>query len=230
MLITDGTGGDTITLKNQLANIEGVQTIEFSDLSTESLEGLAITMAGGATSLYGTTGNDTLTATSGTETINGNGGNDIFIDAGGTLTAIGGTGNDTYSYISGSGHLVIQDNAGTNTIKLGSGITTGNVTLTGSGHDLLITDGTGGDQIDITNQLSAELGITDLVFSGGTTWTLEGLALTTSSSLLYGTAGNDTLTATSGTETLNGNGGNDIFVAAAGKKTIIGGDGNETMS
>jgi Ca2+-binding RTX toxin-like protein len=230
LLITDGTGGDTITLKNQLTNIEGVQTIEFSDASTENLEGLAITMAGGATSLYGTTGNDTLTATSGTETINGNGGNDIFIDAGGTLTTVGGVGNDTYSYISGSGHLVIQDSGGINTIKLGSGITTGNVTLTGSGHDLLITDGVAGDQIDITNQLSANLGITNLVFSGGTTWALEGLALTWSSGVLYGTEGNDTLTATSGTETLSGNGGNDIFVAAGGALTAIGASGNDTYS
>src|SRR5207249_961825 len=99
---------DQITVKNQLSSIAGVRVLTFADASTENLEGIALTMPSGVSVLNGTSGSDTLTATSGTETINGNGGNDIFIDAGGTLTAIGGTGNDTYSYVSGSGHLIIQ--------------------------------------------------------------------------------------------------------------------------
>ena len=57
--------------------------------------------------------------------------------------------------------LTIQDNVcGTNTIELGSGITTGDVSLAASGNDLLITDGVSGDQITIKNQLTTQLGIT----------------------------------------------------------------------
>jgi Ca2+-binding RTX toxin-like protein len=232
LLITDTVSGDTLTLINQLENIEGVQTIEFSDSSTKSLEGIALSMPSGAYTLYGTSGSDTLTATSGTETLNGNGGNDIFIDAGGNLSAIGGTGNDTYSYASGSGLLTIEDNAGTNTLKLGSGITTGDVSLAVSGTDLLITDGVSGDTITLQNQLTTDLGITDLVFYGGTTEVLEGLALAMPSGIytLNGTPGSDTLTATSGTETIHGNGGNDIFAAAGGNLTAIGASGNDTYS
>jgi Ca2+-binding RTX toxin-like protein len=232
LLITDGTGGDTITLKNQLTANQQVQTILFSDASTENLEGIALTMPGGTSLLYGTSGNDTLTATSGTETINGNGGNDIFIDAGGTLTAIGGTGNDTYSYAKNSGVLIINDSAGTNTLVLGTGITTGNVSLAASGHDLLILDGTGGDTVTLKNQLSNQYGITSMVFTtGGTTQNLESVNFTlgAGTAILYGTPGNDTLTASSGTQSLTGNGGNDTFVGTGGVVTMTGGGGNDSF-
>ena len=212
-------------------------------------------MPSGASVLNGTPGDDTLTATSGTQTLIGNSGNDTFVGASGTeslmgngyagdnnatfvigtgvTTAYGGAGNDTYSLCaSGDGHLTINEAGGQNTIVLASGLTAGSLTFTASGHDLLITDGTSGDQITIKNELTNIQGVQTIEFSDSSTESLEGIALTMPSgaSTLYGTAGSDTLTATSGTETINGNGGNDIFVDAGGNLTAIGGNGNDTYS
>ncbi len=230
LLMADGTSGDQITFKNQLNTNEEVQTLEFSSGSTFNLEGLSLTETSGS-SFYGTAGDDTLVAASGTQTIYGNGGNDTFVVGAGPTTAIGGIGNDIYSYASGDGTLVIQDNAGTNTIVLGSGITTGAVSLTASGHDLLITDSVTGDHIDIVNQLTAQFGVSYLVFNGGTTEALEGISLTMPSGapVLYGTEGNDTLTATGTLQSLVGEGGNDSFVGSTGSETMWGASGNDTF-
>ncbi len=180
-------------------------------------------MPTGSTVLNGTPGADTLTATAGTETLIGNGGGDMFVGVSGavsmignqysgnntfvtgtgTTTAYGGVDNDTYSYAAGHGLLIINESGGQNTIVLASGLTAGNISLTASGHDLLIKDGTVGDTITLKNQLTADPGVQTIAFSGGSTEALEGIALTmpAGTSLLYGTSGNDTLTATSGTET-----------------------------
>ncbi len=229
LLITDSVSGDTITLKSQLNTTTGVSYMVFSGGTTENLEGVALTA--NASSLYGTAGSDTLTATSGTQTLTGNGGNDTFINAGGVHSAIGGSGDDIYSYHSGDGLLTIQDDVGNNTLKLGSGIATGDIGLAASGHDLIITDAVSGDTITLKNELSTQQAITSLVFASGTTENLHGVDFTMPSgaSVLCGTVGNDTLTATDGTETLTGNGGNDKLVGATGRYTLNGGSGNDTF-
>ena len=169
LLITDGTGGDLITIANQVANAaSSVETLIYGDASSISLvNGIKITATSGTATVTGTAGNDTLIATSGTQTLTGNGGSDTFIVSTGTQTldgstgsganifiagigatsAKGGAGNDLYSYAAGDGLLTINDTGGTDTLKLASGLTAANVAFSEStnGHDLLITDGTGGD-------------------------------------------------------------------------------------
>ncbi len=253
LIIKDGVSGDQIVVKDQLDTSFAVSSLIFHDGTTETLEGLgSLVMPTGSTVLNGTPGADTLTATAGTETLIGNGGGDMFVGVSGavsmignqysgnntfvtgtgTTTAYGGVDNDTYSYAAGHGLLIINESGGQNTIVLASGLTAGNISLTASGHDLLIKDGTVGDTITLKNQLTADPGVQTIAFSGGSTEALEGIALTmpAGTSLLYGTSGNDTLTATSGTETITGNGGNDTFINAGGTLTTIGGAGNDIYS
>ncbi len=98
--------------------------------------------ASGSGSWSGTSGNDTLIGGTGTETLNGNGGNDTFIAGSGSETLQGGGGNNVYSYAAGDGSDTIFDTGGANTLVLATGLTASQVTLSVSGYDLLITDGT----------------------------------------------------------------------------------------
>ncbi len=50
----------------------------------------------------------------------------------------------TYSYASGDGLLTISDSGGSNTLLLGGGLTSSQLTYALSGNDLLITDGVSG--------------------------------------------------------------------------------------
>jgi Ca2+-binding RTX toxin-like protein len=211
LLITDGYGTDRIVVQGQTGSDLTVETLKFADGSSMALSGLALQEASGQTSMNGTAGDDTLFGNSGSQTLNGNGGNDIYVGGTGPTTVNGGVGNDTYSYISGHGALVVNETGGQDTLLMGSGISS--VTLAASGHDLLISHGVAGDTVTLKNQLNTVVGVETLKYAGGTTMSLEGVALTASGSVLYGTVGGDTLTATAGTETLVGNAGDDTLPA-----------------
>ncbi len=182
-----------------------------------------------ATPYIGGSGVQVMKATSGTIGAN------VFIDGTGTSTMDGNTGNDTYSYVSSDGAMTISDTGGTDTLKLGIGMTAANLTLTenSTGTDLIILDGISGDQIDILTQISsAGDQVEKVIYGDGTTGVLNSaltLTATTGSTTLKGTTGNDTLIAVAGTgtETLEGGSGNDIYSYAAGDGAVV---INETAS
>ena len=234
LVITDGLTGDTITLRNQYngnSNYQ-VETLLFSNGTTMSLTGGLPVLATGNGTFSGTTASEALLGGAGTEVLNGNGGNDIFVAGSGTETLFGGSGNDTYSYAAGDGLVTIADSGGTNSLFLGAGLSSANVSWSTSGSDLLITDGISGDQIDIVNQIGPASRFTSLTFLDGSSLNLTGLSLAASSgtTLLNGTTGSDTLIGAVGNETLTGNGGNDTFIAGTGTETLIGGTGNDSYS
>jgi Ca2+-binding RTX toxin-like protein len=209
MVLTDGTSGDQITIDDQFSPGLGITSLVFSGGTSESLQGLDLTMPSGASTLNGTAGSDTLNATAGTEVMNGNGGNDTFIMAAGNITANGGGGNDLYSYSSGYGFLTINELGGNDTLQLGSGLTASNISLSESsnGNDLLITDGVTGDKITIAGDLS--LGANEfgtVIYGDATTASL---------------VNNVTLYAQSGTSTLNGTQGNDTYSYSAGDGNLL---------
>ncbi len=245
LLVTDGVTGDQITVLNQYFNpLYALETLVYGNGSTLSLENAVLTATPGTSTLTGTSGNDVLQGTAGNQTLIGNGGSDqylggsgteimkaltgtignnVFTDGTGTTTMDGNTGNDLYSYVSGDGTLTISDAGGTDTLKLGSGLTTANLVLTenSTGTDLLITDGVSGDKIDILSQISsAGFQLESVIYGDGTTATLNSalsLTATTGSTTLKGTSGNDTLVAVAGTgtELLEGAGGNDTYSYAS---------------
>ncbi len=114
--------------------------------------------------LNGHGGSDTFIGGSGIEILNGSGpstDSDLFIIGQGSTTAYGGSGQNTYSYAPGDGALTISTSGGTNTLLLGSGLVSSQITYTASGNDLLITDGSNGDYIRLLNELGPSRSFTN---------------------------------------------------------------------
>ncbi len=120
-----------------------------------------------------------------------------------------------------TGTLTINAAGGTNTLQLGNGLTPAQLTYATSGNDLLITDGTNGDLIDILSH-----GVQTLAYAGRNIepGNLGATVLASPSTPnIYGTQWNDTLIGGTGTENLNGNGGNDTFIGGSGAEIFYGG-------
>ncbi|OIQ99411.1 bifunctional hemolysin/adenylate cyclase precursor [mine drainage metagenome] len=79
--------------------------------------------------LTGNSLDNTITANSGNDTMIGGGGNDTFVGGAGNDLMLGGTGNDTYVYNRGNGLDNLVDTGGTNTIRLGAGLSYLNVVV-----------------------------------------------------------------------------------------------------
>ena len=157
---------------------EGGNNTLFGSTGTQTLIGQSgndTLIAGtGSQSLLGQGGNDTFIGGTGTQFLsaNVNPGNDIYMAAVGSTSVVAGTGNDTISYSSGDGTLTISDAGGTDTLKLGSGLTAANVFFTESsnGADLIITDGTSGDQITVKNAITTSADrVEALIYGDGST-------------------------------------------------------------
>jgi hypothetical protein len=134
--------------------------------------------------------------------------------------------------------LAVTDAGGTNTLVLGSGLTSSNVVLSEStnGHDMLITDGVSGDTITLSAQITGTI-IKTLVYGDSSTLDLTGgLTLTAQpgNSSLATFVGTNTLIAVgsnSGTETLIGNTGSDTYSYSSGdgKVFIVDTSGTDTL-
>ncbi|HVZ16996.1 MAG TPA: hypothetical protein VG897_07760, partial [Terriglobales bacterium] len=150
LLLTDGTAGDTVDLKNEYSYYfwtgtgtygyyNQIEKLVFGDGATMNLSGGAPYIGSAGGSVTGSTGNDVLIANGGTETLSGNGGADTFYAGSGADTLSGGTGNDTYIFYRGEGAAVANDSGGTNTLIFGTGIADDQLWFTQQSNDLLIS-------------------------------------------------------------------------------------------
>ncbi len=223
LIITDGTFGDTIDLESQYAGRQ-MQTLIFGDGETISLTQGNTIHAVGDGAFDGGLQNDIIYGGTGTETLAGISGNDSYVADAGTETINSGLGNDTYAYASGDGAVTINDAGGANTLKLGSGLTQANVTLTTSGPDLLITDGVSGDEIDIVGEFVVSAGATPpsvqtIVFGDGTVEHLPDIV----------SADNATVTLSLSNTVLQADGSGDVLVGNNPQETLIAGTGSTTL-
>jgi YD repeat-containing protein len=119
-------------------------------------------------------------------------------------TLSGGQEDDVYEYNLGDGPLTISDLGGTNTLQLGSGITSDMIVLSlASDGSTLLTVGTNGDSIDIASGSVQTLTYTDGSYSTLTTSANGNITLGNYSS--GGTQSNDNWV------NANGSHGNDTF-------------------
>jgi Ca2+-binding RTX toxin-like protein len=179
----------------------------------------------------------------------------IFEGGTGNDTLYGSAGGDTYIFNLGDGADIIyegytnQGNTyGLDRIQLGAGIAVADVTATNSGSDLILKIGTNGDQITIKGWYSGDPYQTDeLVFADGTVWSKAeiGIAGTDKfgtsgddvlvgatgnvNDVIYGLAGNDTISGGDGNDTLYGGDGNDTLIGESGNDVLEGGNGNDTL-
>nr|WP_274379644.1 calcium-binding protein [Azospirillum cavernae] len=174
--------------------------------------------------VYGSAGDDTLTASNALTNvfINGRGGNDTIIGSGFNDLLRGGDGNDLLhggagddTLIGGPGYDTLQGGDGNDRFYL-SGY--GDWVEGGDGYDTVVVQGSESVFIDLesSNIERAYGGSGDDYFSGDN----RTVAVEVNSG-----AGNDWLMGGSGNDTLRGGAGNDSFEAGSGADVIVGGDG-----
>ena len=146
-----GSGKDTAVFSNRDNTIKLARTSRQNTKDgIDTLTGIEhVNGGGGNDTITGNSGNNTLTGGSGKDTLNGGGGNDKLIGGSGHDILFGGTGNDTliggsgddiFKIDIGSGRDRITDyNAGDDSIKLLSGLSESDLSLTASGDNTKIT-------------------------------------------------------------------------------------------
>ena len=158
VVISDGTGGDAVTLDNMLVSPRyGVQEVTFADgtvWTAAQVEALATTGTAGNDKLYGTPGAD------------------IFDGKGGTDYEQGNGGGDTFVFNTGYGPLGINEEDNNpndyNVLSFGNGIEASNVAVSAdTGGDVILTVGGNGDRVQIDNMLDGPRYGVQLVEFGG---------------------------------------------------------------
>lgn len=235
---------DAITASDSTLDLQDI--LDFLEFSTNV--GSTYDGTSGNDTLNGSAADDTLKGLAGDDTLNGQGGNDtIYGGAGDDLMnggaggdyLLGGDDDDTYAYELGGGWDVFSEHTdlagngnGTDTVLLGAGIDSGDVTLTRQGeYDLVIDIDTGSQTGRILLEdhfRTSDSGFETIEFNDTST-----IDLTTIDFSLAGTAGNDTLHGVryngGADDTIYGNGGDDKIYGYAGDDTLYGGDGNDWL-
>ena len=215
-----------------------IEELQFSDETTKLLTQLDITLVQGEYSetINGTDSNETIYGNGGNDTINGNYGNDILIGGTGNDTLNGGGDNDTYVYNLGDGLDTITDDAGSNKIIFGEGITQNNLTFTQMGNNLLIyLNGDKNQGIMINNFFyNDSYKIGEIHFADNSVFYLSETGLTldqsdrTDNMTINGTDYDDTIIGGSGNDTINAGDDDDVITGGKGNDILNGGYGRDT--
>jgi Ca2+-binding RTX toxin-like protein len=203
---------DSIRIQNQLSGSQyQINTLQFSDASTVSLDPASIT-----STVYtnGTGGNDNLYGFAGNDSLSGGAGNDYIDGAAGNDTLRGGTGADTL--LGNDGNDSIDGGVGIDTLYGGLGDDTFVVDNAG---DLVVENGGEGTDT-VQSSVSYILGgdVENLTLTGalainGTGNTLDNVLIGNSAAnIIYSLDGNDTLDGGAGVDTLVGGIGDDSYI------------------
>ncbi|MBC7377662.1 MAG: putative Ig domain-containing protein, partial [Burkholderiaceae bacterium] len=166
--------------------------------------------------------------------INGNSAANTLTGGAGDDTLAGGGGADTYLYSAGWGHDVIDErqsatDSAVDAIVFDGSVNAGDLTLGRSGSDLLLTHKLTGDSISVTGYfIGARNQVEQIRFADGTAWDFARVEAL--SSAVIGTAGNDKLSARPAGGLVYGLAGNDTLTGSAGDDTLDGGAGVDSMA
>ncbi|MDP1905909.1 MAG: calcium-binding protein [Pseudomonadota bacterium] len=229
---------DLITLKNQSNNLSRIEFLEFASGERGTL-------------IAGTTGDDNLVGESENNVLLGGQGNDILQGAGGNDTYLFNrgdgadeirdeqTGQVAYQYqtwvssrksrrsVTKTGYRTEQIDAGSDTLRLGSGIGLPDLDFTQSGADIVLGLRLNGiatsDQITLKNQSNSLSRIEFIEFADGERHALADWKI--------GTTSNDSLVGGMEDNVLVGGQGNDLLTGGAGNDTYLfnRGDGIDTL-
>lgn len=246
VVFADGTAVDAATIRS----------LALSDLAgNDPLTGTAF-----ADSIRGGAGNDTINGMDGNDSLEGDEGTDHLYGGSGADTLRGGSGNDSLTGEAGADTYLYELDDGNDTIyglrtedilRLGAGISPGDVSVERSSETLVLVirqNGTETGRVTLSSQVSelasGTTGVMQVVFADGTVWdTVEmkrrSLIGTDLADRIYGyktddfvqgNGGNDTLDGGSGNDTLTGDSGADYFTGGAGNDLLQGGGDNDYMS
>ncbi|TNE63534.1 MAG: hypothetical protein EP335_09705, partial [Alphaproteobacteria bacterium] len=181
----------------------------------------------GADMLLGGAGDDTLLGLEGADTLSGGAGSDSLS---------GGTGADRFVFDAGWGNDTITDfDAGTDVIDMsGTGLYSGDVTISQAGSDVIVADGSGNSiRILGATMDNINTGMLGLADAAGTTLTgtanNDSLTGGNDDDVIQGLDGDDTLVGGWGDDTLDGGGGDDYLAGGTGNNDLSGGVGADTL-
>lgn len=215
----------------------------------DTIEGL-----GGDDTLFGFGGADTLNGGLGNDKLYGGLGNDVIDGGAGNDQIYGMEGTDTIIFGIGSGNDLVfsrsHEKEFSDTISLGSGITTGNVILTrgtvnqansrqliisidGTTDTLTIEDYFQGEFLDSLDGPNFQNNNSIIKFADGTEWSFDDvkafLVATNGNDVLEGLNGNDVIHALSGDDYVYGGNGNDTIYGDDGTDVLFGNAGNDIL-
>ncbi|MBC6980597.1 S-layer family protein [Caulobacter sp. 17J80-11] len=181
-----------------------------------------------------------LNGTAGADTLTGGAEDDVFTGGLGADILNGGYGSDTYIYAAGDGADIIQDfgtGAGNTDILSLTNLNPGDVALSASGYNLLVTVKSTGQQITVANHFyTAEYGIELLQFANGVSWTKAQIynlyvlgATSAEGAPIVGTAASDVLTGTALGEFILAEAGNDAVYGGLGGDSLVGDAGDDAL-
>jgi trimeric autotransporter adhesin len=109
-------------------------------------------------------------------TLTGNGGANTLAGGGGKDLLLGGAGDDTYLFGRGDDADRIVDAEGSNTLRIGSGLTLADLQVSQDGNDLVISVTGTTDSVVLVDWLSQAQGVDRIVFDDGSTLDKGGMA------------------------------------------------------
>lgn len=175
--------------------------------------------------------------TSAADTLAGSNNPDFIISSAGNDTITAGKGDDaiinfegdtTYIFNSGDGNDIIVDYAGTDKIKLNTGINTEDVKFVRNNKDLIVSIKDMTDSVTIINWFENDDNKVETIeFADGTVYTASDIL--SQISVTVATGYDDVIVGTDVGSTLDGLAGNDYIQGGAGNDTIIGGLGKDIM-
>jgi Ca2+-binding RTX toxin-like protein len=197
-----------------------------------------------------TNGVDILEANSGNDTLTGGSGTDTLESGVGNTLMNGGSGTETYLFNTGFGQdtLVANDNAASNTILFGAGITVSDLQFSTDGSELVITatnsNGSDGQASSITLPGHFVNGspvndVGELDFSDGSYVTMAQInqlfaspspAPSPTPTTVLTAGSNNTLVSDNGIDLLEANSGNDTLTGGSNMDTLESGVGNTLMN
>lgn len=188
-----------------------------------------IRATGASASLFGDLGDDVLIGTSGADKIYGNEGNDRLLGNAGNDTLVGGLGNDVYFFDPASGAVTVNEttDGGDDTIQFGAGITSGDLSWSASGEDVVVTVAGSSASWTLVGQLQDDATpIESIRLSDGTI--IDGDQLKFGQPI-NGTSGAESLNGSALFDTISGGGDDDTISGGSGRDTLYGGAGNDIV-
>ncbi len=231
LLVASSARGVAVRIVNQFSALQdsnGIESMEFSDgtlLDRAAIRQLVSFPTAGDDVLTGDDSNESIDALGGNDVVYGLGGDDVLRGNAGADTLYGGAGNDTYDFRIGDGVDLVNDldpfggSGGTDTLRLGAGITPASVTLQRVGNDLQVSTASASDKVTIAGYHSRG-DFERIAFADGTVWSQTAIAAKLP---INGTAGADTITGTAAADLIDGGAGPDTIRGGAGDDVIRGG-------
>ncbi len=183
---------------------------------------------GGADTIQGGTGNDTIYAMAGNDFVGGGSGNDVLFLGTGDDIANGDSGDD--QLFGGKGNDILAGSAGKDNIHGEEGndwLIGGNFTNTGTAapetDDDTLSGGAGRDLM-FGDSWSQEFPLAENEVGGNDTMLGD-----SDNDIVSGQVGNDNLQGGGGDDQLLGGSGNDVIQGNSGSDTIFGGQGNDEL-